>query len=213
MYVAFKTATHNFKHTTKKQAISGRKKLTRKLDELDLRILKSLTEDSRKSTTQIAKEAQTTRPTAIARINRLEEEKIIDFGPKIRATNIGLKFATLHFESQEGQSTEEIVNMLSKCPRIVQLIQLTGKPTYTDLILIDNAETLLSTIDCMSSTLKIKVNAYQRVLPLIGDSFNVKIDLEKKESTPCGKDCQLCLAYQQNECVGCPSSTKYKGQI
>jgi len=183
------------------------------LDELDLKILKSLTEDCRKSTTQVAKEANTTRPTAIARINHLVEEGIVDFGAKVNVTKLGLKLATIHFEARQGQSTDEILSALEKCPRIVQLIQLTGKPVFTALMVVEDANTLLSSIERMSSTLNINVVSYQRVLPLIGETFSMKISPEKHDLTPCGNDCRLCLSYQQNECLGCPSSSFYKGQI
>ena len=186
--------------------------MPKNLDELDLEILKSLIEDCRKSTTQIAKEAHTTRPTAIARINRLVEEGIVDFGAKINVTKLALKLATIHFEAQKGQSTDDILNALKKCPRIVQLIQLTGKPVFTALMVVEDANTLLSSIERMSSTLNINVVSYQRVLPLIGETFSVKISPEKHDLTPCGNDCRLCLSYQQNECVGCPASNFYKKQ-
>ncbi len=187
--------------------------MPKNLDELDLKILKALIEDCRKSTTKIASEAHTTRPTAIARINHLTEHEIVDFGAKINVTKLGLKLATIHFEANKGQSTEEILNTLKKCPRIVQLIQLTGKPVFTALMVFEDANTLLSSIDCLSSTLNVNIVSYQRILPLIGESYGIKINLEKHEINPCGNDCRLCLSYQQNECVGCPSSNSYKGQI
>ena len=185
--------------------------MPKNLDELDLKILKALIEDCRKSITQIAKEAHTTRPTAIARINRIEEEGIVDFGAKLNVTKLGLKLATIHFEAQKGQSTDEILNALKKCPRIVQLIQLTGKPVFTALMAVEDANTLLSSIERMSSTLNINVVSYQRILPLIGESFKIKISPEKHDLTPCGNDCRLCISYQQNECLGCPASNVYKG--
>jgi DNA-binding Lrp family transcriptional regulator len=183
------------------------------LDEHDFRIMKSLGEDCRKSVTQIAKEAMTSRPTAMARINQLSENKIIDFGTKIIIQNLDLKLAAIHFETDKGQTTQQIIDTLKACPRVLQLIQLAGKPNYTALVYVEDADTLLSSIECLESVLKVKITSYQRVLPLIGDSFSLKIVLDKCEKTPCGKDCGLCLAYQQNECAGCPSTKDYRGPI
>jgi len=187
--------------------------VSKTVDELDLKILKALSEDCRKSTTSIAKEVGASRPTVIARMKRLTQSQIVDFGAKINITKIGFKLAAIHFEADKGQSTEEVVKMLKKCPRVIQLIQITGRPTYNALIYVEDAETLLSSIDCLSSILDLKVSSYQRVQPLIGESFTIEIELEKCDKTPCGKECAVCLSYKQNECVGCPSTKEYKGPI
>jgi DNA-binding Lrp family transcriptional regulator len=187
--------------------------VSKNIDELDVKIMKSLSEDCRKSTTQIAKDAKTSRPTAIARINQLSEKQIIDFGAKINIQKLGFKLASLHFETDKTRTTQQVVDTLKICPRVLQLIQLTGKPNYTALIYVEDAETLLSSIDCLESVLNVKVTSYQRVLPLIGESFSLKIALEKCTKTPCGKECGLCLAYQHNECAGCPPTKDYRGPI
>jgi len=187
--------------------------MAKTIDALDLRILKSLSEDCRKSTTQIANEAGTSRPTAIARIKHLSESQIVDFGAKINLTKIGLKLASIHFDTNLTDSSEEIVEKLKLCPRVVQLVQLSGKPSYTALIYIEDAETLLSSIECLETFLGLKISSYQRVIPLIGKSFNPKICLEKCEKTPCGKECGLCLSYRQVECAACPAISEYRGPI
>jgi DNA-binding Lrp family transcriptional regulator len=187
--------------------------MSRTIDALDVKIMKSLSEDCRKSTTQIAKEAGTSRPTAIARISQLSENQIIDFGAKINLPKLGLKLASIHFETDVSEGAEQITEKLKRCPRIVQLFQLTGKPNYTALIYVEDAETLLSGIECLESYLGLKITSYQRIVPLIGESFNLNITLEKCSKTLCGKECSLCLAYQQVECAGCPSTKEYKGPI
>ena len=67
--------------------------MSKTLDQLDLKILKALTQDSRKSITQTAEEAGTTRPTVMARINSLFSEETIDFGAQVNISKLGLKMA------------------------------------------------------------------------------------------------------------------------
>ena len=183
------------------------------IDELDLRIIKSLSEDCAKSTTQITKEVRSSRPTVIARIANLKKSKIVDCGAKVNVSKLGFKLASIHFEAKDAQSEEHLVATIKKCPRLLQLFQITGKPIYLALVYTENAETLLSTIDCLSTVLNAKTISYQRVIPLIDESFNLRISLEKCDVTPCGKECGLCIAYKQNECFGCPTTKAYKGQI
>jgi DNA-binding Lrp family transcriptional regulator len=187
--------------------------MSKTIDDLDIKIMKSLSEDCRKSTTQIAKEAGTSRPTAIARIKHLSENQIIDFGAKLNLPKLGLKLASVHFETDEAEGSQQLIDKLKLCPRVLQLIQLVGKPNYAALIYVEDAETLLSSIDCLESFLGIKITSYQRVLPLIGESYNLKISLEKCSKTPCGKECGICLSYQHVECAGCPATNEYRGSV
>jgi len=184
-----------------------------KLDEIDLKIIKSLSEDCRKSTTQIAKEAGISRPTAIARIRRLAENNLVDFGAKVYVARIGLKLVLLTLETDNVEDKQDIVTKLEACPRVLQLVQAIEKPNYTALVCAENAETLLSAIDCLKSVLSARITSWHRVKPIIGDTYNLKIFLEKCELTPCGKKCGICSSYQESECVGCPATTDYKGPL
>ena len=184
-----------------------------KVDDVDVRILKSLSEDCRKSTTQVAKETGISRPTAIARTKRLADDHIIDFGAKVNVTKLGFKMALLTIERDTAAKEEDMVERLAACPRVLQLVQTVGKPEYTALLCAEDADTMLSAIECLKSVLNAKVNSWQRVRPVLGESFNLKIFLEKCEFTPCGKKCGICASYQESACVGCPSTRDYKGPL
>ena len=184
-----------------------------KVDDVDVKIMKSLSEDCRKSTTQIAKEAGVSRPTAIARMKHLADENMIDFGAKVNVTKLGFKLALLMIESDTARKTENIAEKLTACPRVLQLVQNVGKPEYTALVCAEDTDTMLSAIECLKDLLKARVNSWQRVRPLLSESFNLKIFLEKCEFTPCGKKCGNCASYKESACVGCPSTEEYKGPL
>lgn len=187
--------------------------ISHKFDEIDLRIMKSLSDDCRESTTQIAKEAGISRPTAIARIERLVEDQLVDFGAKVNVVNMGFKMALLNLETDTTEAKQEILSRLKACPRILQLIQVIEKPCYVALVSAENAETLLSTVECLRSVLNARIVSWQRAKPIIGESFDLKILLEKCDLTPCGKKCGNCSNYQELECVGCPATKSYKGPL
>jgi DNA-binding Lrp family transcriptional regulator len=184
-----------------------------KFDEIDLKIMKSLSDDCRKSTTQIAKEAGISRPTAIARMKRLVENQLIDLGAKVNVINMGVKMALLNLETDTIEAKQEILSKLKACPRVLQLIQAIEKPCYVALVSAENAETLLSTIECLRDVLNARIVSWQRAKPIIGESFDLKILLEKCDLTPCGKKCGICSNYQELECVGCPATKDYKGPL
>ena len=183
-----------------------------KVDDVDVRIMKSLSEDCRKSTTQVAREAGVSRPTAIARIKNLADNQIIDFGAKTNLAKLGFKMALLTFERSTKEKEEGITEKLAACPRVIQLVQTVGRPEYKALVCAEDADTMLSAIDCLKDALDVKVS-WERVKPIIGESFNLKIFLEKCEFTPCGKKCGVCTSYKESACVGCPATEEYKGPL
>ena len=184
-----------------------------KFDEIDVRIMKSLSEDCRKSTTQVAKEARISRPTAIARIRRLAKEHLLDFGAKINIREMGFKLAILTIETEGIEEDKNIVNQLRACPRVLQLVQTIGKPEYTALVCAEDADTMLSAIECLKSILSSRISSWQRVKPILGESFDLSIFLEKCEITPCGKKCGICASYRESACVGCPTTKEYRGPL
>ena len=184
-----------------------------KIDEIDVRIIESLSEDCRKPTTQIAKEIGVSRPTVIARIRNLAKNHIVDFGAKVNVTKLGFKLALLSLETDNVKEKQNIVTKQAACPRILQLVQTIEKPNYTAIVCAENAETLLSTIDCLKGILNARIISWHRIKPIIGESFNLKILLEKCELTPCGKKCGICSNYEESECVGCPATKDYKGPL
>jgi len=181
------------------------------IDEIDLKIIKSFSEDCRKPTTQIAKEAGISRPTAIARINKLAKRQFVDFGAKVNVLKLGFRLALVTLEADETQKSQDVVDKLAACPRVLQLIQTIAKPEYAALICAETPETLLSSIECIGKVLSARIVSWQRVKPIIGETFDLKIFLEKCELSPCGKKCAACISYSELDCVGCPATFDYKG--
>ncbi len=182
-------------------------------DELDLRLIKSLSEDRRKTITQIAKEIGTSRPTAIARIKSLAKSKIVDFGAKINIAKLGFKLISVHFELEKEEEAENILSKLMACPRLLQLFQEVGKNRFTAVMFAENAETMISAVECLRTALNANITSWERIICLTGDSFRLKISLDKCEKTPCGQECGICISYKQSECLGCPTTKDYRGPL
>jgi DNA-binding Lrp family transcriptional regulator len=187
--------------------------VSKTIDALDLKIINSLSQDCRKTTTQIAIEAGTSRPTVIARMNSLAKRKIVDFGAKINVAKLGFKIASVHFETEKTEDAQNIIDKLSACPRLLQLFQEVGKNTFTAIVFAENADTIISAIDCFKIALNATITSWERIIYHTGGSFGLKIIIEKCEKTPCGKECGMCLSFQQSECTGCPATKDYKGPI
>jgi DNA-binding Lrp family transcriptional regulator len=190
-----------------------KKRVSYKLDTIDLKIIKSLTENCRKSTSQISKEAGISRPTAIARLKTLTENGIIDFSARVNLSRLGFKLGLVTYRFDEDQPKQDVLAKVKNCPRILLLLRTVNSSTYTALIFAENTETKLSAIECLRSVLNARTVSAQRVKPVLGETFDLKIFLEKCELTPCGKKCGICSNYEESECIGCPASKYYKGRL
>jgi DNA-binding Lrp family transcriptional regulator len=187
--------------------------LPKKKEEIDLRLIKSLSENCRKPITQVAKEVGISRPTAIARTNGLAKKEIIDFGVKINVAKLGFKLISVHFELQKEIENENTLAKLSACPRVLQLFQEVGKNRFTAVMFAENTETMISAVECLRTALNVNITSWERIICLKGDSFGLKIALDKCEKTPCGQECGICISFKQSECLGCPSTKDYKGPL
>ena len=184
-----------------------------KFDEIDLKILASLQKDSRKSVTQIARETRVSRPTVAGRLEKLAENKLVDFSIGMDTMALGFKLALVTFEMNDTKDKQEIKSKIIQCPRVLQMLDFVDKPGYTLLVYSENTETLLSAIECFKSIVGNANLSWQRVKQNHGEKTPIKIFSTKCEITPCGKKCGVCSSYVQQECLGCPATNEYKGPL
>jgi len=184
-----------------------------KLDEIDLRIISSLTKDSRKTVTKIAKMARISRPTAIARLERLRKNNVVHISARVNITKLGFKFALVALKTKSAESRRNTLTKLAVCPRVLTLLQTSGTQNYYAILYGENTETLLSVIESFKTFSSMEVVSWNRAKPLLPETFDLKVFLEKRKHAPCGKKCGECSSYQNNECFGCLAVTEYTGPL
>jgi len=187
--------------------------MSRKLDKIDLRIIHSLMIDARRSATQLSKDVGVSRLTIVSRLKKLTAENII-------GTNVGINIGKLGFQTAlvalevKGDLKQQVERNLSECPRILTLLQLNEKVNLLVLLYGENQNTLGSTIECIRGLPSVSiVYVHHSKAPLFPDNFGLRIFSEKKNLTPCGKECRACIFYRNDQCVGCPAVTEYKGPL
>lgn len=187
------------------------------LDEVDFRIIRSLSEDARKTISQIAKEADISRPTAIRRLEKLRKNDVIRLGARVNVKKLGFKLALMVFKTNGSKSTREVETDLAVCPRVLMLMHTSGNPNYFALLYSENMETLVSVIECFKSFASTRgmeiVSWHPSNMSSKSETFDLKFFPMKNELTLCGKKCGDCSSYQNQECLGCPAVTEYKGPL
>lgn len=97
------------------------------LDELDLKILRLLVEDARRSSKDIAEKLGVATGTIYNRIKRLTEEGVIKgYMPIIDASKLGFELTALVLIQADGKFLVEVENEISKVDGVVGVYDITG---------------------------------------------------------------------------------------
>jgi DNA-binding Lrp family transcriptional regulator len=186
--------------------------LTRKIDEIDKKILCMLYQDPQVSHTELSKRLKISQPAVSARMHKLEEEAVLThmIGIDIKKTQLFL--AKLDISTD---NVEEILKFLDKCPLYLNSFLTSGKCNMTVLLVGENIRSIMS---CVDSHLRKNLPAKNMEFDLIVTPARslivpIKPNMEKKRVTPCGADCGNCTLYMSDRCLGCPVSLHYKGNL
>jgi Lrp/AsnC family transcriptional regulator for asnA, asnC and gidA len=125
------------------------------MDKTDLRILRELNDDARKSFREIAKEIGVSTQTVIKRYNEMKERGIIQIcAMSIDATKIGYEgLANLLITSSPGRNLSDAMERLKKTENIIIATSAVGDYEGYAVLIFRNAA------DLYEKTLKIKMMA------------------------------------------------------
>lgn len=115
-----------------------------KLDETDIKILKSLQKDSRESASHIAEKVNVSVPTVTERIRKLQENGVIlGFQAAIDPSSIGLDVsAIITIISGSSQYYKEVTIAAEEAPEVVQCFSTTGNGSHMLFVVTKNSNTL-----------------------------------------------------------------------
>lgn len=191
---------------------SGESTLPKNMNELDKKILALLSENPEISQMELAKHLKISQPAISARINKLREKGILKLlvGAEIKKAELFL--AKIDIATTK---TEEVLNILGKCPLYLNGFLTSGKYNLTVLLIGENIRSIMSCVDSHIRLIPtIKEMEFNLVITPVREFVTpIKPILDKKSITPCQKDCSICTFYVNTRCLGCPASIHYKGSI
>jgi DNA-binding Lrp family transcriptional regulator len=108
-----------------------------------------LQEDGRASLSSIGKEIGMSHVSIRRRLENLCE-KLVKVSAGLNAEHLGLRLAIVNAEVETPQRLRELVDMFSKCPRIVLLTTTTGTYNLMTVMVAEDADTLNAIIEVCS---------------------------------------------------------------
>ena len=188
------------------------------LDEVDWKIIKHLQLNGRKTFKELGEAIGFTGLGARKRLDRLLEQDVIQISTLVNIENLDLQLALILLEMETAADRRRTINRYRDCPRIINLFTTLGGYNLVVLMMAENQDTL----ECESMEIcslrsgegirrsefyPIGKVYYSPYLPL--RSFQI----ERNNVTPCGVDCKNCEGFQIKKCLGCPSTSYYKGPL
>jgi len=183
-----------------------------KIDDADRIILKLLSQDPEISQTDLAEHLGISQPAISSRIYKLKKAGVLT-----HLIGMDVKKAQL-FLAKIDMVTDDVDNLLGSldgCPFYLNSFLTSGKHNLTILLMGENIRSIISCVDShIRSNPFVKDMEFNIILePIRNFVVPINFHQEKKEITPCGKNCANCNLYLDNRCLGCPTSIHYKGTL
>lgn len=189
------------------------------MDEIDQKIIAQLQADGRTTLQELAKTVGFTSMGTKKRVDRLIKKGIIKVSALINPKALKLHPAIIMLEMESAEAMQELLNRFEQCPRVVQIFKTVGGYNLIALVIAETQETLesISMEKCSLRCSKgIRRSEFYPVSETYFSSFlQVREGLAHKERkvSPCNVDCDPCNRYETQKCVGCPTTTYYKGSL
>ena len=184
------------------------------IDEIDRKILRSLSEKPELSQLELSERLKISQPAISARLRKLKETGVLTYSVGTDIKKSQLFLAKMDIVTTE---TENVISFFDSCPLYLNSFLTSGKYNLTVLLLGENMRSIMSCVDShMRNDPLIKDMEFNLIVTPIRDFIvPIRPTLEKKKTIPCETetDCSNCTLYTNNRCLGCPASLHYRGSL
>jgi Lrp/AsnC family leucine-responsive transcriptional regulator len=189
------------------------------LDEIDKKIITQLQADGRTTLEELSKITGFTSMGIKKRLERLIKNEIIKVSALINPSSLKLHPAIVMLEMESAEAMQNVLDRFEECPRVIQIFKTLGGYNLIALVVAETKETLES-ISMEKCSLRCSKGIRRSEFYPISDTyfspfFQIRENLAHKEKkvTPCNVECDPCKRYETQKCVGCPTTSHYKGSL
>ena len=186
------------------------------MDETDKIIVASLQENGRISLTDLGKKLGLSHVSIRKRLQKLSKD-FLKVSAGLNAEKLGIYLAIVFAEVETPKRLQELIQIFSKCPRMIFLARITGAYNLMTIMVAENVETLNAIIEHCSVRAYKGIRRSEAIIaeaPTIPKYLPIKLVTDKSaDDAPCGINCGKCIRYRQNKCLACPATKYYKGPL
>lgn len=170
-----------------------------RIDSIDRKIISLLQKNPNISQNDIAKEVELSQPSVSARIKRMRESGVLALMFGIDIKKVGLHVAKIELNKRERNE------FIKDCPYILSVIETVEKNV---LYLVSEDFSSLEAVAKKHFNMddfEVVISSYPNLI------LPIKIPENNNGCKSC--DCINCDFYIKGKCIGCPSSSYYKGTL
>jgi DNA-binding Lrp family transcriptional regulator len=189
------------------------------LDEIDKKIITQLQADGRTTLQDLAKNTGFSSMGTKKRLERLLKNGTIKVSALINPNALKLHPAIVMLEMESAEAMQNVLDRFEECPRVIQIFKTIGGYNLIALVVAETKETLES-ISMEKCSLRCSKGIRRSEFYPISDTYfspflQIRENLAQKERkvTPCKVECEPCNRYETQKCVGCPTTSQYKGSL
>jgi DNA-binding Lrp family transcriptional regulator len=189
------------------------------LDEIDKKMIAQLQIDGRTTLQDLAKVIGFTSMGAKKRLEKLIEKGTVKVSALINPNTLKLHPAIVMLEMESAEAMQKLLDRFKDCPRVIHIFKTIGGYNLIALVVAETQETLES-ISMEKCSLRCSEGIRRSEFYPISDTYfspflHIRENLAHKERTvtPCNVNCDPCNRYETQKCVGCPTTSYYKGSL
>jgi DNA-binding Lrp family transcriptional regulator len=189
------------------------------LDEIDKKIIKQLQTDGRTTLNDLAKIIGFTSMGTKKRLERLIEKDVIKVSALLNPSALKLHPAIIMLEMENAEAMQDLLKRFEQCPRVVQIFKTVGGYNLIALVVAETPETLES-ISMEKCSLRCSKGIRRSEFYPVSETYfspflQIREELAQKDKkvNPCNVDCDPCNRYELKKCVGCPTTSCYRGSL
>ena len=190
-----------------------------RLDEVDRKIVSKLQLDGRTTLRELAKNIGFTSMGIKKRLQKLKDQNCIQVSTLLNSFSFKLSPAIVMLEMENAEAMQNLLDRFRDCPRVINIFKTMGGYNLIALVIAEDKDTLesISVEKCsLRSSEGIRRSEFYPISDIYFSPFlpvREHLTHKDKDVTPCNVDCRPCSRYQNNKCVGCPSTHYYKGTL
>jgi DNA-binding Lrp family transcriptional regulator len=189
------------------------------LDNVDRKIISQLQQNGRTTLQDLAKIIGYTSMGTKKRLEKLLKSDTIKVSALINPDALGLHPAIVMLEMESAEAMQDLIDRFEDCPRVIHMFKTIGGYNLIALVVAETQDTLES-ISTEKCSLRCSKGIRRSEFYPISDTYfspflqiREKLAHREKSVTPCRVDCVPCNRYENQKCVGCPTTSHYKGPL
>ena len=189
------------------------------MDEVDRKIISQLQMDGRATLEELSKTVGFTSMGIRKRLQKLLDQDAIKVSALLNPAYFKLFPAIVMLEMESAEAMQNLIDRFKDCPRVIHIFKTIGGYNLIALVVAEDQDTLES-ISMEKCSLRSGGGIRRSEFYPIGDIYfspflPIREHLTHKERTvaPCNVDCRPCNRYNTQKCVGCPTTSRYRGTL